>query len=101
MQTMCFKGHGGLLQNLSVQSSPVPVAPWWSVIGSPRIYGELFGQLKPLCEDQPNGKDQTSATPEEVNHAIHRGTIIAFQEKGNSDVSKFSIFSGNFIVNLC
>lgn len=93
MQAMCFKGHGGLLQHASVQSSTVQIAPWWStVFGSPRIFGELCGQLKPSSDDQPNGKDKTTAT--QVKYATHHGTIMAFQEKGSSDTSKFSLVSG-------
>lgn len=96
MQAMCFKGHGGLLQHASVQSSTVQIAPWWSVFGSPRIFGELCGQLKPSSDDQPNGKDKTTAT--QVKYGTHHGTIMAFQEKGSSDTSKFSLVSGNLIV---
>lgn len=97
MPAMCFKGHGGLLQHASVQSSTVQIAPWWStVFGSPRIFGELCGQLKPSSDDQPNGKDKTTAT--QVKYATHHGTIMAFQEKGSSDTSKFSLVSGNLIV---
>lgn len=88
MQTACYKGQGGVLQNPSVLSSPVPFAPWWTVIGSPRNHGELFGQLKPSNVDRPNEKGQTSAAYGEVTHAADQGTAIAFQEKGQNKDSR-------------
>lgn len=95
MQTACYNGQGGVLQNPSVLSSPVPFAPWWTVIGSARNHGELFGQLKPSNVDRPNEKGRTS----EVTHAADQGTAIAFQEKGSSNLTKISIFPANLFVS--
>lgn len=99
MKTACYKCQGGVLQNPSVLSSPVPFAPWWTVIGSARNYGELFGQLKPSYVDCPNEKDRTSAAYGEVTHAADQGTTIAFQEKGSFNLTKISIFPGNLFVS--
>ncbi|KAF8403386.1 hypothetical protein HHK36_011488 [Tetracentron sinense] len=59
MQTVCFKEHGGVVQNPVGQFSPS--VPWWSAIGSPAIYAESYGPLKSLSMDHPSGGDQLTA----------------------------------------
>lgn len=80
MQTLCFKGHGGVLQNPVVQSPPVPFVPFWGAIGSQQIYSELKSV-------DPNVKGKASGAPGEENHATN-----TLQEKGGYNITAFSIF---------
>lgn len=91
MQTVCFKDHGGTLQNPVTQASAVPVVPWWGVAGSqPVVYHEQFGQLKSLSIDHPNG-GQLSGAPGQVHQGTNQGPSVAIRVDEKYDQNKESV----------
>lgn len=90
MQTVCFKDHGGTLQNPITQASAVPIVPWWGVAGSqPVVYHEQFGQLKSLSIDPLNG-GQLSGAPGQVHQGTNQGPNVATHVDEKYGTTKFS-----------
>lgn len=90
MQTVCFKDHGGTLQNPVTQASPVPFVPWWGVAGSqPVVYREQFGQLKSMSVDHPNG-GQLSGALGQVHQGTNQVSSIAIHDRESYGSTKIS-----------
>ncbi|XP_039140748.1 nuclear transcription factor Y subunit A-10-like isoform X1 [Dioscorea cayenensis subsp. rotundata] len=93
--TMSLKKNGGVGQICVLQQPQAPVMPWW--VGSPAVYGESFGQLKPFSVDQSNGVSPVPVTIGQMHHSADQrlGPEPAIQEKGSNGITKFTIFPDN------
>ncbi|KAM0951986.1 putative transcription factor Hap2/NF-YA family [Dioscorea sansibarensis] len=93
--TMSFKKNGGVGQVCVLQQPQAPVMPWW--VGSPPVYGDSFGQLKPFSVDQSHGVSPVPVAIGQVHHSADQrlGPEPAIQEKGSKAITTFAIFPDN------
>ncbi|XVE75851.1 hypothetical protein DITRI_Ditri12bG0124600 [Diplodiscus trichospermus] len=86
-QTLYLKEHDGIVHNPMEQLASVPSVPWWSALGSQSVYGESYGQLKPLLMEHQSSGDQVTST-KQARRATEQELI-----KGNP--AQFTIFPGD------
>ncbi|WOK99493.1 hypothetical protein Cni_G08205 [Canna indica] len=96
MQAPTFLKNHGVDQFLVPQTPHTNLVPW--LVGSQPLYGEPFGQLKPLIRDRVDGEDQLPAMSRQMDHVRDptQGPLSGFDipEKEDNSIPKFSIFPG-------